>query len=232
MNIYKIIYDISKKKIQFFIIILISGFLGINMNKLFETKYFFIAKTKFSVTLDNNPNENMNLIISNLENDFLNKLLFKNNYIINTINKNLYKFEIYLKKNDTIEQEMELQHLLKLKNEYKNKFLNYTSNTKKYKEEELKSLEELIKLKSNNNYSETIQKIYELKRHIIILDNSIKSIDNNYPIQINIEKKILEDKIKINKYAMAILMIIFSILMFITFRVINDEYKKEIKKFK
>ena len=47
-----------------------------------------------------------------------------------------------------------------------------------------------------------------------------------------VEKKISEDKIKINEYAMATLMIIFSIIIFITFIVIKDEYKKQIKKFK
>jgi len=230
MNIYKLIYDISKRKIQFFAIILLAGFLGINVNKLIETKYFFKVKTKFAIEIDNRLEENMNTIINNLENDYVNQLSFKDNYIITSKNKNLYEFKIYIKRNDAMEYEKELQEILKITNEYKKKYISYILFTKKNKKEELETLEE-NKLKLNNGIG-TIEKIYSLKLSLIILENTIKSISEIYPIHMMVEKKISEDKIKINEYAMATLMIIFSIIIFITFIVIKDEYKKQIKKFK
>ena len=131
MNIYKLIYDISKRKIQFFAIILLAGFLGINVNKLIETKYFFKVKTKFAIEIDNRLEENMNTIINNLENDYVNQLSFKDNYIITSKNKNLYEFKIYIKRNDAMEYEKELQEILKITNEYKKKYISYILLQKK-----------------------------------------------------------------------------------------------------
>ena len=237
MNIYKAIYNISKKKNQFFLIILIAGFLGINFDKLFEKKYFFETKIVLKVSLNETPAINLNQIISNLESDLTNQLYLKKNYINIKKSKNFYEFKIYLKKNDLIEFEKEYQELLKITNEYRKKFLNYLSYTKQLKEEELKNIQEFKKSNLEDSVDKTstlrvINGIYEVKKDLIILEKIIESTNEFYPIEIFTDKEILENNNKINKYAITILMIIFSILMYVTFILISDEYKKEIKKIK
>lgn len=238
MNIYKLIYFISKKKTQFFLIILIAGFLGINANKFIETKYFFTVKLKFSLNLDD-KSDDLNSTIGILRDDFINQLKLKDNYIFTLKNKNFYEIKIYLKNNNNMEYEKESQEIIKLTNEYTKKYNEYLSNLRENKEslinnkkDELKMIEEFMKFNKNYEGDKLIEKIYNLKQSIISLNNAISFTVKINPIQLFIEELISVEKIKINKYAMAVLMIIFSMVMYVTFIIIYEEYKKEIKKFK
>ena len=93
-------------------------------------------------------------------------------------------------------------------------------------------IEEFMKFNKNYEGDKLIEKIYNLKQSIISLNNAISFTVKINPIQLFVEELISVEKIKINKYAMAVLMIIFSMVMYVTFIIIYEEYKKEIKKFK